>query len=134
MAHTVVFRQVVQDSDEFGSDEVQSVSRVFFDLKEGEELRPLFVDVREPVGGTHQEDEIEVLPLKEDVSFDQNAFEEAVKAYYQSLVNSASYGKHLAKGKGFRSQGTTLAKQWVAKIKGSIPIWLGPIQRRLTAR
>ena len=118
----LIFQRLVQDAPEFGSDEQQSISRVFFDLEDETSTYSLSVDVREPVGGTHQEGEVEVLPLKGyRGNFDRDAFEEAVKAYYQSIVNSAGYGKHLAKDKGFRSQGDELAKHWVVELAAVSP-------------
>ena len=119
---TLIFQKLVQDAVEFGSDEQQSISRVFFDLEDETSTHSLYVDVREPVGGTHQEGEVEVLPLEGyRGNFDQDAFKEAVKTYYQGIVNSAGYGKHLAKDKGFRSQGDELAKHWVVELAPMSP-------------
>lgn len=118
MAARMMFHRVVQDAPEFGSTDSLSVSRVFFDLEvDGEIFSDLYVDVEELVGSNHASDEIAVGQLK-DVSLpvDPNAVERAVKGYYQSLVTSAGFGKHLAKDKGFRSFGDELGMEQVIEL------------------
>lgn len=118
MATTIIFHNVVQDELEFGSDDTRSVSRVFFDLEQdGKVYEGLHVDVEEPAGGTHQTDEIVVgKPQGMPASVDPESFEAAVRVYYQRLVNSAGYGKHLAKDKGFRSHGDTLGLEQAVEL------------------
>jgi hypothetical protein len=117
---TVIFRRVIQDAVEFGSDDERSVSRVYFDLEvDGETHQGLYVNVEEPAYGTHQTDQITVGALAfhgEPVKLDRQAFEAAVKAYYQSLVTSAGYGKHLAKDKGLRTHGDELGRTQVVEL------------------
>ncbi len=118
MATRVVFHKVVQDGLEFGSDEARSVSRVFFDLEVAGELHEdLFVDVEEPADGTHNTEDIVVgQPQGAPASLDVESFEHAVCVYYQNLVTSAGYGKHLAKDKGFRSHGDELGLEQVVEL------------------
>jgi hypothetical protein len=101
----VVFRRVVQDSPEFGSTETKAVSKVLFDIEvKGKTYHDLHVDIEEPVGGTHSDEEMSVgKPIGVPTSVDREAFEGAVRGYYRSLVTSAGFGKHLAKDKGFRT-------------------------------
>ena len=103
MATNVRFHRIVQDSREFGSTETTAVSKVFFDVEvDGKMYRDLHVDVKEPVGSTHEDEEISIGGLMGvPVSIDEKAFKGAVRTYYQSLVTSAGFGKHLAKGQGF---------------------------------
>ena len=120
MATRIIFHRVTQDGLEFGSDDTRSVSRVFFDLEENGELyKDLFVDVEEPANGTHRTEDIVVgqpqgVPKTLDLDFE--SFERAVCVYYQHLVTSAGYGKHLAKGKGFRSHGDELGLEQVVEL------------------
>lgn len=118
MATRIIFHKVVQDELEFGSDDTHSVSRVFFDLEEdGELYENLYVDVEEPADGTHQTEDIVVgKPQGAPVTLDPESFKQAVCVYYQRLVNSAGYGKHLAKGKGFRSHGDELGLEQVVEL------------------
>lgn len=115
----MTFDRVVQDAKEFGSTETKAVSRVFFELETGgETYSEMYVDIEEPVGSDHS-DELLTIGTPHAASgvagqtfdpetLDWSAFEEAVRGYYQRIVNSAGYGKHLAKDKGFRTFGDTL--------------------------
>lgn len=118
MATRVLFHRVVQNSPELGSNDARSVSRVFFDLMvDGGTFSDLHVDVEEPVGSTHKTEDISVSDLKAAlVPLDQDAFKRAVRDYYQRLVNSAGFGKHLAKDKGFRTQEDELAMEQVTEL------------------
>lgn len=119
MARKVMFHRVVQDASEFGSTETLSVSRVYFDLEvDGEKFNDLYVKVEEAVGSsTHTNKEITVGRLVDaPASIDQAALERAVCNYYQSLVSSAGFGKHLAKDKGFRTFGDELKMEQVIEL------------------
>ena len=117
MATRVTFERVVQDEKEYGSTETRSVSRVFFELETGgETYSEMYADIEEPALGDHAEETLAVGTPQHigtgqafgSGALDQQAFEEAVRAYYRQIVNSAGYGKHLAKDKGFRTYGDTL--------------------------
>ncbi len=117
MATRIILHKVVQDALEFGSTETVSVSRVFFDLEgDGKTFEDLYVDVEEPADGEHHTEEISVGAFQSPVELERGAFEDAVRSYYQSLVTSAGYGKHLAKGKGFRTHGDTLSLEKVLEL------------------
>ncbi len=118
MATRIIFHKVIQDGLEFGSDETRSVSRVYFDLEvDGELHKDLSVDVEEPADGTHKTEDIVVgRPQGVPTALDFASFERAVCVYYQNLVTSAGYGKHLAKGKGFRSHGDELGLEQVVEL------------------
>jgi hypothetical protein len=117
MTTKIIFHKVIQDSLEFGSTETRSVSRVFFDLEQGDQSYPgLYVDLEEPAQSAHDDADIQVGHFSSPVALERPAFERAVRAYYQSLVTSAGYGKHLAKGKGFRSYGDELGLVQVREL------------------
>ena len=118
MTTRIIFHKVVQDGLEFGSDETRSISRVYFDLEvDGELFDDLYVDVEEPADGTHETEDIVVgQPRGVPTALDLESFEHAVCVYYQNLVTSAGYGKHLAKGKGFRSHGNELGLEQVVEL------------------
>lgn len=56
------------------------------------------------------------LKLPVSAAIDREAFEQAVRNYYQSLATSAGFGKHLAKDKDFRTQGDELALVQVVEL------------------
>ena len=117
MKTKIIFHHVVQDGLAFGSDETHAVSRVHFDLEQGEKGYPgLFVDLTEPVNTLHEAGDVQVGAFESPVKLSRKAFEEAVCTYYQSLVRSAGYGKHLAKDKGFRSHGDVLGREQVVEL------------------
>lgn len=116
----MTFDRVVQDAKEFGSTETRAVSRVFFELETGgETYSDMYVDIEEPVGSDHRDELLNVGTPQgaaaggsskrfDPAVLDRAAFEEAVRTYYQRIVSSAGFGKHLAKDKGFRTFGDTL--------------------------
>jgi hypothetical protein len=118
MAIKVLFHRVVQDVPEFGSTDAHSVSRVYFDLQvDGEMFSDLYVNVEEPADGSHATEEIRVGELKAALlPLDQEAFKQAVRGYYHSLVTSAGFGKHLAKDKGFRTYENELGMEQVIEL------------------
>lgn len=117
MTTRIIFRKVIQDGLEFGSSETRAVSRVFFDLEQNDKQYPeLFVDLEEPADSSHDAADIEVGDFSSPVTLERASFEGAVRSYYQSLVTSAGYGKHLAKDKGFRSHGDELGLVQVVEL------------------
>jgi hypothetical protein len=117
MKTRIIFHSVTQDGLEFGSNETRSVSRVHFDLERGHETHGgLHVDIEEPVNTRHEENEVSVGAFESPIKLERKAFERVVRHYYQSLVTSAGYGKHLAKGKGFRSHGDVLGREQVFEL------------------
>lgn len=129
MATKVIFNRVVQDAKEFGSTEMRAVSRVFFGLEAGGVTHAdLYVDLEEPALGDHSDETLTVGTPRsaapagtpgtafDPASLDREAFERAVRSYYRGLVTSAGYGKHLAKGKGFRTFGDTLGLVQVVEL------------------
>ncbi len=117
MKTRIVFHSVTQDALEFGSTDTHAVSRVYFDMERGETHHEgLFVDIEEPANGEHELSEVTVGPFESPIPVKRAAFEKAVCTYYQSLVTSAGFGKHLAKGKGFRTHGDVLGFQQTVEI------------------
>lgn len=117
MKTRIIFHSVTQDGLEFGSTETRAVSRVYFDLEHGDEQHEgLFVDLEEPADAEHDASEVNVGPFESPIAMKREAFEKAVCSYYESLVTSAGFGKHLAKGKGFRMHGDVLGLQQVIEL------------------
>jgi hypothetical protein len=118
MGMRLIFHHVEQDAPKFGSTEARPVSRAYFDLEvDGETFKDLYVNVEEPVGGSHATQEISVGELKAALlPIDQDAFKQAVRGYYQRLMSSAGNGKHLAKEKSFCTQGDKLGLVQVVEL------------------
>jgi len=87
---TIQFKELVQDSQNYGSDEKQMVSRVFFDLTVGEKRYPgAHANVTQKVGA--------VAPGLLEISgpagytgpFDQRKFQAEVETYFRSVIGQS---------------------------------------------
>lgn len=97
---TIRFRECIQDSQDFGSDDEHMVSRVFLDLEADDRSYPgLTVDIKQTVGSLYEEGPLEVAPPRGyDGSLNYAPFRQAVEAYYRSLVGSSGSGIRIGPG------------------------------------
>jgi hypothetical protein len=88
----VHFRECIQDSQEYGSDDEHMVSRVFFDLEVGDTVvEGLHADIKQVAGGSFEADPIEVGSPRGPSyrgPFNHQAFRDAAEEYYRRLVGS----------------------------------------------
>src|SRR4030042_3449613 len=84
----VTFTKCIQDSQDYGSNDDQMVSRVFFSLQIGQKSYPdLYVDIKQSAGGSFETTPLEVgTPHGYDGPFNYCAFRKAAEDYYRSLV------------------------------------------------
>ena len=90
MANALVkFTRLIQDSQDYGSDDEHMVSRAFFDLTIGENTyENLSVDIKQQVGSNFETSPLEISkPNGYNGPFNHQAFQGAVEKYYRSLVN-----------------------------------------------
>jgi hypothetical protein len=97
----ISFRELIQDSQDYGSDDEHMVSRVFFDFEiEGSVHSNLYADVKQPVGSSFETAPLEVSrPSDYKGPFNWQCFRDAVEQYYRSLVGS--------QGRGIRIEGAS---------------------------
>ena len=90
----VTFKCLIQDSQEYGSDDEHMVSRAFFDVEiDGREFKDACVDIKQPVGSQFENAPLEVSsPAGYDGPHNFKAFREAAEAYYRSLVGKQGSG------------------------------------------
>jgi hypothetical protein len=83
----VHFKELIQDSQNYGSDDEHMVSRVFFDLQVGEKRYPgAYANIRQKVGAGAA-GPIEVSPPAGYVGpFDNNKFQAEVEKYFRSVI------------------------------------------------
>lgn len=101
---TVHFKEIIQDSQDYGSDDKHMVSRVFFDLQVGDKRYPgAHANLRQAVGATAS-DPLEVSPpAGYPGPFDQRKFQAEVEKYFRELVGgSASSIKRAPGAKSLR--------------------------------
>ena len=113
----VVFQKLIQDSQDYGSDDEHMVSRAFFTLEiEGNRHADMFVDIKQPVGGDFEKSLLEVSrPAGYSGPFNYEAFRAAVEKYYRSLVGSSGSG--IQGGRNIRMRNNTFVQQSVAEFE-----------------
>jgi hypothetical protein len=87
---TVHFKELIQDSQDYGSDDEHMVSRVFFDLQVDDKKYPgAHANLKQAVGATAS-DQIEVSPpAGYSGPFDHQKFQAEVEKYFRSLLGSS---------------------------------------------
>jgi hypothetical protein len=101
---TVHFQRLVQDSQEYGSNDEHMVSRVFFALEVDGTVAPnLYVDIKQTVGSSFETAPIEVSkPVGYKGPFDHSAFSSIVEKYYRSQVGATGSGIRISGGGNIR--------------------------------
>ena len=105
----IKLRRLIQDSQEYGSDDEHMVSRVFFDLEiEGQKHHGLHCDVKQIVGSSFETAPLEVSgPAGYKDPFNHQAFQKIIEHYYRSLVGSQGHGIQISGGSNIRMQNNT---------------------------
>ena len=87
---SIQFKELIQDSQNYGSNDQQMVSRVFFDLQVGEKRYPgAHANIRQKVGAAAS-DPIEVSPPAGYAGpFDLGKFQAEVEGYFRSVVGKS---------------------------------------------
>lgn len=90
----ITLRKLIQDSQDYGSNEEHMVSRVFFDLMlNGKKHEGLYADVKQPVGSSFESSPLEVSsPVNYKGPFNHEAFACIVEQYYRGLVGASGSG------------------------------------------
>ena len=101
MARAKLFiQQLIQDSQDFGSDDEHMVSRVFFDLEvDGHRHSGLSANIKQTVGTPYETAPLEVSrPAGYEGPFNHAAFQNIVEQYYRSLVGGQGGGIRIGAG------------------------------------
>ncbi|MBS0388764.1 MAG: hypothetical protein JSR15_09815 [Proteobacteria bacterium] len=87
---SIHFKELIQDSQNYGSDDEHMVSRVFFDLQVGDKRYPrAHANIRQEVGAGVS-DPIEVSPPAGYAGpFDLGKFQAEVESYFRSVVGKS---------------------------------------------
>ena len=102
-------RKLIQDSQDYGSNDEHMVSRVFFDLEiDGVKQEGLYANIKQPVGSSFESSPLEVSsPSNYKGPFNYEAFRNIVEHYYRSLVGATGSGIHIAGGSNIRMRNNT---------------------------
>jgi hypothetical protein len=115
----LIFTTIIQDSQEFGSNNEHMVSRIFFDLRVGGDLHNgLAADVKQTVGADYENDPLEVsLPhsLAGSVIFED--FRKHVEQYYRESFGSSESAFRLGPATKVRMMHNVVNRRSVAEIE-----------------
>lgn len=102
----ICLQRLIQDSQEYGSNEEHMVSRVFFDLEvDGTPYKNLYCDVKQIVGSSFETAPLEVSnPVGYIGAFNHDAFQKVIENYYRSLVGWQGKGIRITGGGNIRMQ------------------------------
>ena|SRR5438132_3779599 len=108
----VTFKKLIQDSQDFGSNDDHMVSRIFFDLEYGGKVhRDLQVDIKQSVGGNIERDPIEVGRTKGYSGPGNYAvFRTEAEKYFRSTVGAAGSGIRISGGSNIRMRNNTFSR------------------------
>jgi hypothetical protein len=109
----IIFHKLVLNSEALGSDEEHLVSRVYFSLQlDDHTVRDLYADFTQPAKGESLADSFQIgPPMGYSGPFNQGAFQELVKTYYNSIIGE--HGSALAvRGEGkLRIRNSTFSQE-----------------------
>jgi hypothetical protein len=108
----ILLQRLVQDSQEYGSNDEHMVSRVFFDLIiDGTRHPNLYCDVKQIVGSSFETAPMEVsTPVGYTGAFNHDAFQNIIEKYYRTLVGSQGHGIRITDGSNIRMQNNTFVQ------------------------
>ncbi len=109
--------KIIQDSQEFGSNDDHMISRVFFDLEiNGNKTEGLYANIKQSVGSSFESTRLEVSrPANYNGTFNHEAFCTIVDRYYRSVVGSVVSG--FRADKKIRMRNNTITSPLVAEFE-----------------
>ena len=112
------FQRLIQDSQDYGSDDEHMVSRVFFQIDIDGQVHPnLYADVKQTVGSSFEEGPLEVSrPVGYRGPFDHAVFSTVVEHYYRGLVGASGSGIRISGGANIRMRNNTFVQQATAEM------------------
>lgn len=111
--------KLIQDSQEYGSDDEHMVSRVFFDLEiDGKDQKGLYVDIKQIVGSLFESSPLEIsMPANYKGPFNYDAFCKIVERYFRSQVGAIGSGIHIEGGSNIRMRNNTFMNSVVEEFE-----------------
>jgi len=115
----LLLHKLIQDSQDYGSDDEHMVSRVFFDLEiDGKNHPGLYADIKQPVGSSFESSPLEVSsPANYKGPFNYDAFRNIVEHYYRSLVGAGGSGIRIEGGSNIRMRNNTFVRSVAAEFE-----------------
>ena len=106
------FEKLIQDSQDYGSDNEHMVSRVFFCLEiQGTRHEGLCANIKQSVGSSFESSPLEISsPENYEGPFNYERYRERVETYYRSLVGVRGRGIRITDGSSVRMRNNTLVQ------------------------
>jgi len=119
----IFLQQLIQDSQDYGSDDEHMVSRVFFDLEaDGKKYQGLYANIKQTVGAPFETGPLEVAsPVGYKGPFDYSAFQKIVEDYYRRLVGAKGHGIHIEGATNTRMRNNRFVEPQIAEFEVAIP-------------
>jgi hypothetical protein len=123
MDASVIFTHLIQDSQDYGSDDEHMVSRAFFTLKVGDKTYPnLYADIKQTVGSSIESAPLEISrPAGYEGPFNHEKFRAAVEKYFRGQIGAAGRGIRIQGGANIRMRNN----RFVATEAASFPVEAG---------
>ena len=111
--------KLIQDSQDYGSNDEHMVSRVFFDIEiEGTKHEGIYADIKQPIGSSFESSPLEVSsPANYRGAFNYEAFRSIVEQYYRSLVGAGGSGIRISGGSNIRMRNNTFIQPATAEFE-----------------
>lgn len=123
----VTFYKIIQDSQDYGSNDEHMVSRVYFNLEvEDKMYSDLYVDIKQTVGTDFETAPLEVSSTRGYKGpFNHEVFREEVENYYRESFGSQGSAIHIEGGGNIRMRDNTVIREKVVEfeIKSSPTGW-----------
>ena len=118
---TITFHKLIQDSQDYGSDDEHMVSRAFFSIDvDGTTYDDICVDIKQTVGSDIKTAPLEVSrPHGYKGPFNHESFRNAAEEYYRGLVGSGGSGIRIQGGSNIRMRNNTFIKSVQVKFEVS---------------
>jgi len=117
----IIFHQLNQDSQEYGSNNEFMISRAFFIIKTNEKIYDnLYADIKQPVGSKFDDCKLEVyFKIKLAINLDYEIFRDTIENYYRYCLGSQGKGISFGPGTHIRMQDNLLGFTKEYEIKYS---------------
>ena len=123
----VIFHKLIQDSQDYGSDDQHMVSRAFFSVDvEGDVPQEVYADIKQTVGTDFESAPLEVSrPNGYNGPFNYDAFRQAAEEYYRSSIGSHGSSIQIADGSSIRMRNNTIIQQtqFEFEVSSESPAW-----------
>ena len=110
----VIFKELIQDSQEYGSDNEHMVSRVYFDLTiDGKEYKGLYADLKQSVGADIESAPIEI-GMPQGYSgkrFNWSLFRDEAEKYFRECIGQRGMAiRFSSNAKGIRMYNNRISR------------------------